>query len=201
MNGKIFLAILIYIYLLTVFRRNRLTSFYFIVGSIGLFFILIELSNPYWVFLLTSMVVKGVGILWGWTDWLTAIPKYNALHVFNWFSSMNISIDYECSGIIESCAYIALVIFFPSYSKKERLFYSILGIIWIFCTNIIRLSIVILVVHYGGVNTFYLSHSILGRLVFYILVLALYYNVFTLSQVTKSIYSMLSEKIKNLEKK
>ena len=200
MSGEIFLAVLLWIYLLGVFRRNRLAAFYFIVGSIGLFFILLELSRPYWVFLLTQVVVKGVGILWTWTGWITVIPRHNLLYIFNLSSSISISIDYECSGIIESCAYLALVIFFPVYSRKERLFYSILGVVWIYCTNIIRLSIVVLVVHCGGIGTFYLAHSILGRLVFYVLVLILYYKVFTLSQVTKSIYSKFSEKITSLER-
>lgn len=186
MNNLIFFWGILWIYLLNVLKRNRMSAFFFILGGIGFFFIILGLSKPYWVFLLSHIVVMGTSFFWSWTHWVQGNPMHNFLYIFDFRSSISISIDYECSGIIESCAYVSLVLFFPAYSRKEKLLYSLIGLIWIYFTNIIRLSVVIIVVHFLGVKAFYLSHSILGRVVFYISILILYYKIFTYTQVTKN---------------
>ncbi len=57
--------------------------------------------------------------------------------------------------------------------------------------NLIRLFTVVSIVHFGGGELYYLAHAIIGRMVFYVLVIALYYNVFTYSQLARGIYREL----------
>lgn len=106
------------------------------------------------------------------------------------------TIDYECSGIIETTAFASLLAFYPMYSRKEKVFYLILGLLWIYLSNVIRLMIVIIMVHVGGASMFYLAHTIIGRIVFYILVIALYYNVFTYSRLSRGMYKNFKERVK-----
>ena len=53
------------------------------------------------------------------------------------------------------------------------------GVAAIYVINLIRLYSIVLVIFYGGRNTIYVAHSIIGRLVFFALIIVLYWRVFT----------------------
>ncbi|WP_204121247.1 MULTISPECIES: exosortase family protein XrtG [Levilactobacillus] len=188
MRVSILLGIVVWLYVLSVLKRARLSAFYFIAGSAGLFFILTSISRPYWVWFFTHAVIHGVALFNDVTNWCTIMYKMGLVYISNAGNSVIMSIDYECSGIIETCAFIALVAFFPMYKRKEKVFYALFGLIYIFLINVLRLSVVITFVHFGGGQTFFLAHSILGRLIFYVLIIVLYYNVFTYSQLAQGLY-------------
>ncbi|WP_127849032.1 exosortase family protein XrtG [Lacticaseibacillus hulanensis] len=191
---SIFLLIgtVVWLYVLSVLKRARLAAFYFIVGSAGLFFILMALSYPYWVWFFTHAVIHGVSWLGHLTGWCLVILKTGLVYIVNVGNPVTMSIDFECSGIIETCALIALIAFFPTYQRKEKVFYAVFGLFYIYLSNVIRLMTVVTIVHFGGGSLFFLAHSIIGRLVFYALVIVLYYNVFTYSQLARGIYRSLS---------
>ncbi|WP_334329219.1 exosortase family protein XrtG [Companilactobacillus sp. HBUAS59699] len=188
MNIYILLGIVVWLYMLSVLKRAQLSAFFFIVGSAGLFFILTAISKPYWVWFFTHAVIHGVDLFSRITDWSTVMLKTGLVYIANGSNPVVMSIDYECSGIIETCAFISLVVFFPMYKRKEKVFYGLFGLIFIYLSNVLRLIVVISIVHFGGGQAFFLAHSVIGRLVFYILVIALYYNVFTYSQLARGIY-------------
>ena len=188
MNIKILLGIVIWLYGLSVLKRARLSAFYFIVGSAGLFFILTAISRPYWVWFFTHAVIHGVALFGTLSRWCTIMFKMGLVYITNTGNPVVMSIDYECSGIIETCAFVALVVFFPMYQRKEKVFYAVFGVLYIYAINVLRLVVVIIIVHFGGGETFFLAHSVIGRLLFYVLVIALYYNVFTNSQLARGIY-------------
>jgi exosortase family protein XrtG len=188
MNIYLIIGVLLWLYILSLFKRAKLTAFFFIWGSVGLFFILITLSSPYWVWLWTHVITLVIGWLGSTTKMSLTMLKYNIISILNSAGSVNMTIDYECSGIIETLAFISLVVFFPIFSRYEKLFFSLLGTAWIFLANLLRLYLIIVIVHLGGGDYFFLAHSILGRIVFYVLAIALYYNVFTYSQLAHSFY-------------
>lgn len=188
MNGLLLLCIIIWLYIISVLKRANLTAYYFIFGSIGLFFILIALSNPYWIWFFTHSVITGVN-LFSITDLFHIYTKYGLVYINNAISPVTMSIDYECSGIIETCAFLAMITFFPVYSPQKRLDWGLIGIIWIYLANIIRLFVVIAIVHFLGSDYYFVAHSILGRLVFYILIICLYYKAFTSSQIRINLYN------------
>ena len=202
MNIYLIIGSIVWFYVLSLFKRAKLTAFFFIWGSVGLFFILVFLSSPYWSWLWTHNIT----LLMGWLSSLTrigqAIPKYNIISIFNSYEPVNMTIDYECSGIIETLAFVCLVSFFPIFDRYQKLFFSLLGAGWIFLANVLRLYLIILLVHFGGGSYFYLAHSIIGRIIFYILAIVLYYNVFTSSQLAQSLYSSwhrLIQRTRNLK--
>jgi exosortase family protein XrtG len=153
--------------------------------------VLIALSDPYWVWFFTHAVIRGLNIFGALTGWCSIVLKTGLVYIGNATNSVTMSIDFECSGIIETCALVALIAFFPTYARREKVFYAVFGMIYIYISNIIRLITVVTIVHFGGGSMFFLAHSIIGRLVFYVLVIALYYNVFTYSQLARGIYREL----------
>lgn len=188
MKISILVGTVVWLYALSVLKRARLSAYFFIVGSAGLFFILSAISRPYWVWFFTHAVIHGVAIFRDLTGWCTIMYNTGLVYITNGANPVIMSIDYECSGIIETCAFVALVVFFPTYQRKEKVFYALFGLVYIYAINVIRLCVVIIIVHFGGGQTFFIAHSIVGRLVFYVLVIALYYNVFTYSQLAHGIY-------------
>lgn len=193
MNIYILLGIVVWLYMLSVLKRAQLTAFFFIVGSAGLFFILMAISRPYWVWFFTHAVIHGVDFFNILTGWTKVMLKTGLVYITNGHNPVIMSIDYECSGIIETCAFVSLVAFFPMYERKEKVFYAIFGMVFIYLINVLRLSLVIVIVHFMGGQAFFLAHSVIGRLVFYVLVIALYYNVFTYSQLARGVYRELAD--------
>ncbi|KRL00989.1 exosortase family protein XrtG [Liquorilactobacillus capillatus] len=201
MNIYLIVGIIIWLYVLSLFKRTDLAAFHFIWGSVGLFFILIAFSNRYLIWLFTQAVMHGVGWLGSLTQMSETLTRYSIISITNPTSPVNMVIDYECSGIIETLAFLSLVVFFPIYNRHERLFFSLMGILWIYLANVLRLLLIIIIVHFGGGQTFFIAHSLLGRIVFYFLVIALYYLVFTSSQLSHSIYDTFKQKTQFLLQK
>lgn len=184
--------------MLSVLSRAKLTAFYFIIGSVGFFFVLMAISTPYWIWFFTHAVINGVSWLGDVTKMSHTFPKYGLVYIINDMEPVTMQIDYECSGIIETSAFVSLLAFYPAYSRKSKVFYLIFGVLWIYLSNVIRLMIVIIMVHVGGAGLFYLAHTIIGRIVFYFLVITLYYNVFTYSRLSQGIYKIFKERIKRV---
>lgn len=88
-------------------------------------------------------------------------------------------VDYECSGIIETIAYLSLLWFYPMYNRAQKVKLTFTGAGWILLANVFRLSLIASILYYAGSGAFFLVHSVLGRIIFYVLVIILYYNVFT----------------------
>ncbi|MFT8469926.1 MAG: exosortase family protein XrtG [Oenococcus sp.] len=191
-TSLILIGTLIWVYLLSVFKRAKLTAFYFILGSIGLFFILIALSRPYGVWLLSSLVTWGTGILGSLTGMFSTFYRENLIEIANTHHTILMFVDYECSGIIETTAFWGLVAFYPVYSRKERSLIAVGGALWIYLANILRLFVVATLIYFFGGQAFFWAHSILGRLFFYILVIILYYNVFTKAHIIKNFAGKLT---------
>ncbi|MDC4186096.1 exosortase family protein XrtG [Loigolactobacillus coryniformis] len=201
MNIYLLIGIVVWLYLLSILKRARLSAFHFIIGSGGLFFILIALSDPYWVWFFTHAVINGVKWFGELTGMSTVMNRYGLISISNPTAPVTMSIDYECSGIIETVAFLSMVIFLPMYNKFERVFFSILGTLWIYVANVIRLVSVIMIVHFGGGNLFFLAHSIVDRLIFYVLVIMLYYEVFTFSQLSQGLYHIFKIRVQRFEQR
>lgn len=188
MNIYVLIGIVVWLYLLSVMKRSKLSAFYFILGSVGLFYLLIVFSRPYWVWFLTQLVIKVVDLFGSFANVTEEFSKYSLIVIHSANEQMSLYVDYEWSGVIETAAYLGLLTFYPLYNRQEKVFYALFGTLWIFASNVIRLLFVVAFVHFGGSDAYFLAHSILGRLFFYGLVITLYYHTFTYSQVARSLY-------------
>lgn len=183
LNGWIILGIIIWLYGLSVLKRGRLSGFYFWWGSIGLFIISAFICRPYFVWLIADLLTNILGFFAKLTHWLTVYPVSNYLLISDGKNSVQLLVDYECSGVIEFLAYVSLVTFYPLYDRQARITAGVFGGLWIFAANIIRLLFIAVVVKFCGIRALFWAHSVFGRLLFYMLVIILYYNVFTRPQM------------------
>lgn len=175
----------VWLYGLSVFKRATLPTYYFIWGSVGLFFLLFFLSRPYWIWLMVQAVVGGVGVLLHPFDLVQIALGYGVILIDNPAGALSLSIDYECSGVIETIAFWSLLCFYPVYSLRKKVLLGLAGLFFIYLANVLRLVLIVGLVHYFGSPIFFLAHSIIGRLFFYILIVYFYYRVFTYGYFTK----------------
>ena len=94
MNSILLFGIIIWIYMLSVLKRAKLTAFSFIIGSVGCFFILMAMSTPYWIWFFTHAVINGVSWLGNLTQMSHVYPKYGLVYIANNLSPVTMQIDY-----------------------------------------------------------------------------------------------------------
>ena len=69
--------------------------------------------------------------------------------------------------------------------QKEKICISLIGAVWIITANIIRLFSICVIINQFGNESYYMAHTIVGRLIFYALSIVLYFYVFTRAQIRK----------------
>lgn len=177
--------ILIWLYVLHVCKRAELKYWRFLIGCFGLFIILIVMIRPVLQPLLSQMVTAISGLFGSLTGTFSAYFKYGVLFVESASESITLQIDMECSGIIEIAVYVSLITFFQVYSRNERIIVGILGVVFIVLANSIRIIVICEIIHFFGPGAYYVSHSLIGRVVFYALSVVLYFYVFTKPHIVR----------------
>lgn len=82
-------------------------------------------------------------------------------------------------------AFLSLLVFFRVYSVPERVIVGIMGVWYIMLANALRIIIICEMIHFIGIDVYYMAHTIVGRLVFYALSVLLYFYVFTKPQIIR----------------
>lgn len=178
------LLIIIWMYLLWVFERGKLEFFKFIVGSVGLFFILLA-ATPYFKEPIINFFTKALGFVGTKTNLFEGYSKYGMFFINHNNTVMSLYVDLECSGLIEMMVYVSLIMFYPVYKGFWKLWVIFVGMLSIFIFNMVRVLVIIGLIYKFGSPIYSIAHSIIGRLVFYAFIIILYYNVFTKKQLKK----------------
>lgn len=180
--GTYIFFLILWIYLLSIFKRNGLGFYYFLFGSVGTFvFLLIgfldKLIEP-----LSQLVAYLVGLF---NKIIPGIQTFSQHKLIFLETDIPISlyIDFECSGILEIFAFISLVCFFASYNLLNKIAIVFSGTVYIIFANVLRILSIILIINTFGSEYYYIAHTIIGRLVFYILTITLYFKIFTKHQI------------------
>lgn len=168
-----------WIYLLSVMDRAKLNFWHFIVGSLGLFLFLMVMIRPVLVEPLSKTVAAMAGLIGSITGTFTAFFRYGIIFINSASGTITLQIDFECSGIIEIMAYLSLLVFFRVYTRHERVFLSILGVIFIMLANALRVLVICEAIYFCGPEVYHVAHAIIGRIFFYVLSIILYFFVFT----------------------
>ena len=174
-----------WLYILHALRRAELKFWRFLVGSVGLFIILMLAVRPWAMQPLAQAVAAIAGLPGKLTGTFEAYFKYAVIFVDSAAGAMTLKIDFECSGIVEIMAFVSLLSFFEVYSRSERLIVGIFGTVAIMLANALRIIVIAEMIHFGGPDLYYVAHSLVGRLVFYAFTVALYFYVFTKPQVVR----------------
>lgn len=173
-----------WLYVLSVLKRIGWSAAYVVLGVVGTFFIIISLVNKNVISFLMRLNTSGAGVVGMLTGFYTVAPTLGIIHIVSGLSAINLFITYECSALIELAAYIALVLFFPFFKNlQQRLKLLGFGVIYLLLANMLRLTVTALIIHFLGLPSLIWAHVIVGRLIFYVLTIILYFYVFTRSQV------------------
>ncbi|HBV96878.1 MAG: hypothetical protein JL50_15145 [Peptococcaceae bacterium BICA1-7] len=177
-------SVIIWLVTLLFLKLNRIWIFYFIWGAVGSTILLILiLRGTYVEFAMEQMT----GFILHELLYLLSIQSYifdNApgtvlvlLEIENSWST--IDIDIECSGLLETCVFLGLLIFYPSFATGRRMFFLVSGMVGIYVINLVRLIIIVLIMSYFGRDSIFIAHTLFGRMIFFGLLILIYWLIFT----------------------
>ena len=185
--SPVFIVVLaaVWLYLLRVLSRAKLPFWHFLLGSMGLFVILMIVLQPVLTMPLARAVSALAGVVGSLTGTFEAYFKYGIIFIQMPVGSLTLKVDFECSGIIEIMAFLCLLAFFPVYKTHEKLIVGLLGSAYIIVFNPQRIVLICLASHFYGIEVYFLMHTFVGRLFFYGLSILLYFYVFTKPQIVR----------------
>jgi exosortase family protein XrtG len=172
-----------WLYVLRVLRKAKLYAWRFLWGSLGLFLLLFYGVRPWLWEPLARSVSAVAGVVGSLTGTFETYFKYGMIYIPASTGSITLLVDFECSGIVEIMAFLSLLAFFAVYSFSEKLVVGVAGSAYIILCNALRIVIICLSVHLWGMQAYYIVHAFVGRIIFYILSILLYFYVFTKPQV------------------
>ncbi len=175
----------VWLFFLRVLNKSKLNFWHFLVGSAGAFILMLLFLQPVFTQPLARIVALLAGLPGKIGDIYSAHYKYGVIFIESAAGAISLKIDFECSGIIEILAYLSLLIFYRVYTVYERVYVGVLGVVAIVLANALRITVISLMIYFGGVDMYHVAHTFIGRFVFYGLSVILYFYVFTKPQIIK----------------
>ncbi len=181
--------ITLWVLLVFFFRVNRIWLPYYLIGSVGLAFIVIFVGRATAI---QGLLETGVAFSTFQVSNLLGVPAEvfraapGSLMIFvvgqavghdNGWTMVRVTI--ECSSLLETGVLSGMVGFYPGWSMRKRAVLLTLGIIATYAANIIRLTVIIGTLHWFGKDSLFIAHTIVGRAVFFILIVAIFWFVIT----------------------
>lgn len=177
--------IVVWLYLLWTLYRTKLLFWRFLIGSMGVFILMMVFVRPVITEPLARSIVALAGLFGEATGTFTPYFRYGILFVESVQGAITLQIDFECSGVIEIMAYLSLLVFYRVYNIRERVVVGVLGTLYITVSNALRIIVISVMIYYFGLDVYYIAHTIVGRFVFYVLSILLYFYVFTKPQIIR----------------
>ena len=175
----------VWLYVLHALTKAKISFWRFLWGSAGLFLLMMFFVRPYVTMPLAQGVAAVAGFFGDATGTFTPYFRFATIFIPTSAGAMTMQIDFECSGILEIMAFLALLTFFEVYTRQEKLLIGLLGIFYIILANALRIILICEIIHFGGNSCYNIAHTYIGRIFFYVLSVLLYFYVFTKPQVVK----------------
>lgn len=166
-------------------RYARAWLLYFIAGAVGFTLAVVYLVRgtaiEYGLESLTALHVHQVASLVGIPTRIFTSAKEILLVMIisqdvGWTA---MTIDIECSGLLELTVFMGLLLFFPKMPVLRKLVIGVLGLLATYVFNLIRVMAIAAVLHWGGKNAIFIAHTIVGRGIFFVCIVAIYWFAFT----------------------
>jgi exosortase family protein XrtG len=181
------IGVALWVLTLLFFKSHRNWLPYYLVGSVGLTISSIALSRTIlpveellkrslttvvhqfgsYVSLDTRLIDEVPGALM-----VLVIPQIDGWTVFN--------VGVESSGLLEMSVMIGIVGFYPGWSAKRRVLAGLLGLTATFVANVARIMFIAFMLQNVGKDALFISHTVLGRMIFAILVLGIFWYVLSI---------------------
>lgn len=172
-------------YFLRLLERAGLIAWRFLLGCGGLFLVLMLFLRTELTGICVNCVCALAGIVGSLTHTFSAYAQYGILYIQAKGGSLTLLVNYECSGMIEVAGYLSLLAFDRVYDYLERWVLGAVGTAYLLAADAIRLTLIAEIVHSFGVSAYYAAHLLVGRALFYIFDIVLYYCIFTREQVAR----------------
>jgi len=187
----IVIACILWLLILLFFLHSKIWVFYYIWGAVGSCCLLVLLLHgsfvEYRIEHYTGVFLHYLLDYVGITTYIFDKAPGTLLVLTKLDNSWTtINIDIENSAILEMCIFFGLSIFYPVLKIAKRIWFTIGGLILIYIINMIRLLTVIFCIHSGGRSMSFIAHTLVGRLVFFILIVAIYWRFITLPSLQKA---------------
>lgn len=168
------------------FWRARAWLPYYAIGSSGLAILLVIASREFlpiedFCRVAAASAVNAVAPLIGVKTTIETVEAGSLLvigvpHHTEWTV---LAVGLESSGLLESAALIGLVGFFPAQSLRLRTLTIVAALLATFVANVARLLIIVASVGYLGQGYLDFAHIVLGRIVFFIFAIAVFWFAVT----------------------
>ena len=172
-------SIFLWLYVYLRLKSSKVYTFAFIVGSIGFFSIGILFFRDILEEIIVLAELKIISLFKIIFHNLDIYIQNSTVIIKTDSVAKAITLNYECSGLIESLVYSSIVFFYPIKNNYERFQKLILGNLIILGANILRIILMVVSVSFLGVKTFDIVHLFIGRMIFYAIIVALYYKILT----------------------
>jgi exosortase family protein XrtG len=177
--------ILGWLFAVVFFRFNRIWLPYYILAAVGLAFSVIFIGRA--TFIEPALQVA-VSRAVHYTSSLLGIPTQTfeaapgsllVLVVSQDIGWTMLQVTVESSGLLEAGVLSGMLAFYPGFSPRRRLFFVSAGLIATFVANVVRLTTIVVLLHFAGKGSLLISHTIVGRAVFFAMVVLTYWFVIT----------------------
>ena len=180
------LLTLLWLAVVYFFRHYRIWLPYYVIGAVGLAFLLIAVSRdvlPTELFLKaytgysvdffaqrfgieTRTFVDAPGVIL-----VLVIPQEEGWTL--------VEIGVECSGLLEEAVLVGLLGFYPAWSLRKRFGLISAGLVLTFIGNLVRVLFIVVTLYALGKSSLFLAHSLFGRVFFFGVVIFIYWFVLT----------------------
>jgi len=187
----IFLTLTVgWIIALGFFRAYRVWLIYYALGAVGLAVILVYVAQSLTpgFYLYESATSNAAHYVAEWigipTRVFEAAPNTILVLVIRqeigWTA---LEIGIESSGLLETTILIGLIAFYPGWARQRKTWFILAGVLITFLANICRLLVIILMLHYLGKDWLLVAHTLVGKVVFFVLAIAIYWYLLTLPTI------------------
>ncbi len=172
--------------LTALLRYYRVWIFYYLFATAGLAYLLVLLSSQVWD--LETLLAQSVAFSVHKTLLWIAIPSRIFAQAPGMLLVMVLTqrvgwtalqIGVESSSLLEISVLTSLILFYPERTMLSRLRLALTGITLTWIANILRMTLIAIMLHHMGKDALLLAHGVAGRIFFFALTVGIYWVLIT----------------------
>ena len=176
----IFAFIPVYLLVVYLFHKYREWLLYYLFGAFGFTLIVTYFLSYFRIDeFLVAIEVFHTNIIANFFNIPSQALAYGRLQLPMQNGWSILSIGIECSAVLEMSALSALLAFYPAFSGGRKIIKIVFGLIVTYIINTFRMLIIMAMTYHLGINYVFVAHAVVGRLFFFVCIIALYWFLIT----------------------
>ncbi len=174
------------------FRRFRVWILYYLVGTVGLAYLLVVLLTRVFNFelIVAHSIALVVHDILNFVAIQTEIFQHApgvllVLVVTQKIGWTVLQIGVESSGMLEISVLVSLVAFYPLWAWHKKVVLALIGGAFTWLANVARMLIIALMLHFLGKEVLVLAHTFIGKAFFFIVTIVIYWFLVTTNSLTE----------------